>query len=97
MSMKSRRAAVLAAHRLDRHMDLADHMAEAIDNGLQPDTGLFVQLLRELGPEKVAEALAAYNEQPASRRSAAALKARWGIRSSRSTWDAVAATAATVK
>jgi hypothetical protein len=91
---KSRRAAVLAA---SRHMTLADHMQEAIDNGLQPDTGTFVELLRELGPERVAEALAAYNEQPTSRRSAAALKARWGIRSGGSRWDAVAATAAAVK
>ena len=89
---KSRRAAVLAAH-----ADLADRMAEAIDNGLQPDPAVFVQLLRELGPERVAEALAAYNEQPTSRRAAAALKARWGIRSGGSRWDAVAATAATVK
>jgi hypothetical protein len=91
---KSRRAAVLAA---SCHMDLADHMAEAIDNGLQPDVGVFVELLRELGPERVAEALAAYNAEPSSRRAAAALKSRWGIRSSRSTWDDVAATAAAVK
>ena len=91
---KSRRSFVLAA---SRHMDLADHMAEAIDNGLEPDVGVFVELLRELGPEKVAEALAAYNAEPTSRRSAAALKARWGIRAGGSRWDAVAATAAAVK
>ena len=91
---KSRRAAVLAA---SRHMDLADHMAEAIDNGLEPDAAVFVQLLRELGPERVAEALAAYNSEPSSRRAAAALKNRWGIRSGGSRWDAVAATAAAVK
>jgi len=90
---KSRRAAV----RLANHMTLADHMEEAIQNGLEPDAGLFVQLLRELGPEKVAEALAAYNEQPASRRSAAALKSRWGLRAGGSRWDAVASAAATVK
>jgi hypothetical protein len=91
---KSRRAAVIAA---SRHMDLADHMAEAIDNGLEPDAAVFVELLRELGPEKVAEALQAYNAEPTSRRSAAALKARWGIRSGGSRWDAVASAAATVK
>jgi hypothetical protein len=91
---KSRRAAVLAA---SRHMDLAAQMSEAIDNGLQPDTGLFVQLLRELGPEKVAEALAAYNSEPTSRRAAAALKARWGIRAGGSRWDAVASAAAAIK
>jgi hypothetical protein len=89
---KSRRAAVLAAH-----SDLAAQMSEAIENGLVPNSRLFVELLEELGPERVAEALAAYNSEPSSRRSAAALKNRWGIRSGGSRWDAVASAAAAVK
>jgi hypothetical protein len=89
---KSRRAAVLAAH-----ADLDRELKAASENGLALPRPVINELLEELGPERVAEALAAYNEQPTSRRSAAALKSRWGIRAGGSRWDAVASTAATVK
>jgi hypothetical protein len=94
MSMKSRRAAVIASYsaNLDRELKTAE------SNGLTLPRPVINELLEELGVNVVADVLRAYNEDPSgSRRTLGALKARMGLRAGGSRWDAVASAAAAVK
>ena len=94
MSMKSRRAAVIASYTTSLNAELKT----AESNGLTLPRGVVNELLEELGIEMVADVLRAYNEDPSgSRRTLGALKARMGLRAGGSRWDNIATNAATIK